>query len=85
MLLLFLFCCWIVFGVGSCVAFVFILFFLVFLLLLLCFCFFGGLKGQVKWPKGPPHLALKPPCFFVFFVFVFLFCFLFFGEGLRVR
>ena len=20
----------------------------------------GGLKGQVRWPKGPPHLTLKP-------------------------
>ena len=23
--------------------------------------FFGGFKGQVRWPKGPPHLALNPP------------------------
>ena len=28
--------------------------------------FFGGFKGQVRWPKGPPHLALNPPYFFVF-------------------
>ena len=21
----------------------------------------GGFKGQVKWPAGPPHLALKDP------------------------
>ena len=61
------------------------------------FCFFGGFKGQVRWPKGPPHLALNPPyflfyfyvfmfLFFVVFVFVFLvFVFLFFLEGLRVR
>ena len=84
---LFLFCCWIVFGVGSCFAFVFVFFF--FFLLFLCscffcfcfcfflFCFFGGFKGQVRWPKGPPHLALKPP-------FVLVFC-LVFLKGLRVR
>ena len=36
------------------------------------FCFF--FKGQVRWPKGPPHLALNPPfIFFVFCLFVFLF------------
>ena len=58
-------------------------------------CFFGGFKGHVRWPEGPPHLALNPPyficfcfffplcCFLFFFVFfVFLFVFL---EGLRVR
>ena len=28
------------------------------------FCF-GGFKGQVRWPKGPPHLALNPPYLFV--------------------
>ena len=46
------------------------------------FCFFWGFKGQVRWPFGPPHLALNPPylffylffCLFVFFFFVF-FCF----------
>ena len=52
----------------------------------LFFVFFGGFKGQVRWPEGPPHLALNPPylfCFFcylvvVFFVFCFfVFCFLF--------
>ena len=53
---LFLFCCWIVFGVGSCFALVFFSCFFCF-----CFCFLGGLKGQVRWPKGPPHLALYPP------------------------
>ena len=41
-------------------------------------CFFGGFKGQVRWPKGPPHLALNPPYFlfwgFCFFVFAFFFC-----------
>ena len=52
-----------------------------------CFCFllfFGGFKGQVRWPKGPPHLALNPPYFFVFVFFCFL-LFGFFLEGLRVR
>ena len=53
---------------------------------LFCFLFFfGGFKGQVRWPEGPPHLALNPPylfCFFcylvvVFFVFCFVFCFCF--------
>ena len=29
--------------------------------------FFWGFKGQVRWPKGPPHLALNP----AFFVFCF--------------
>ena len=32
------------------------------------FLFFGGFKGQVRWPKGPPYLALNPP---------YLFCFVF--------
>ena len=40
-----------------------------------CFCFLRGFKGQMKWPVGPPHLALNPP---------YLFWFFFFG-GLRVR
>ena len=36
--------------------------------------FFGGLKGQVRWPEGPPHLALNPPSLFFFlFLVVFLF------------
>ena len=59
-----------------------LLFFVVFFLLFFLFCFFGGFKGQVRWPEGPPHLALNPPyficfCFFVFFCFFFVF-FLFF-------
>ena len=30
----------------------------------------------MRWPKGPPHLALNPPYFFVFVFFLFfLFCF----------
>ena len=33
-----------------------------------CFCvFLGGFKGQVRWPEGPPHLALNPPYFVLFF------------------
>ena len=36
-------------------------------------CFFWGFKGQVSWPKGPPHLALKPPyCNFCLFLFPWL-------------
>ena len=66
-----LFCC-------SMLLFLFLLFFF-----FVFFCFFGGMffvfwggfKGQVRWPKGPPHLALNPPYFL----------FLFFFEGLRVR
>ena len=44
-----------------------------------CFFFFccflggGGFKGQVRWPEGPPHLALNPPyLFFLFFLSLFL-------------
>ena len=46
-----------------------------------CSCFllfFGGFKGQVRWPKGPPHLAVNPPHFLFF-------CFCFCLEGLRVK
>ena len=54
--------------------------FVFFLLFFVCFfCFFGGFKGQVRWPKGPPHLALNPPyLFFLFFwvLFFSLLCFL---------
>ena len=55
---------------------------LVLFLFFLGFCFLfdfdfsGGFKGQVRWPKGPPHLALNPPYFVCFFVF--LLCFFFF-------
>ena len=51
--------------------FFFVCFFVVFV--------FWGFKHQVRWPEGPPHLALNPPYFglFVFFDFVL--------EGLRVR
>ena len=72
--------------------FLFFVFFFVFFFFLFFFCFFffscfclfvffGGFKGQVRWPKGPPHQTLKPSLFnlflFCFFVFLF-FCFLFF-------
>ena len=49
-------------------------FVLVFFCFFLFFLFFGGFKGQVRWPKGPPHLALNPPyyifCFVLFPFFV---------------
>ena len=37
----------------------------------------------MRWPEGPPHLALNPPyficfCFFVVFFFFFFFSFFFF-------
>ena len=70
-----------VFFVFSC--FVFFSFFLFcFVVFFLC-VFFLGFKGHVRWPEGPPHLALNPP--YLFFVLC-LFCFfVFFLEGLRVR
>ena len=57
----------------------FVLFFF-FFFVFLCFVFFGGFKGQVRWPKGPPHLALNPP---YFFVFVFLLFFVVFFGGFK--
>ena len=56
--------------------------FFVFVCLFVCFfclffCFFGRFKGQVRWPKGPPHLALNPPCFLFVFLFLLFFCLLF--------
>ena len=69
--------------------FLFFLFFLFFAFFFFWFCcfffvfFFGGFKGHVRWPEGPPHLALNPPyLFFVLFLFMFFVVFL---EGLRVR
>ena len=35
--------------------------------------FVGGFKGQVRWPKGPPHLALNPPLYFIIFYLVCFF------------
>ena len=60
----------------------------VLLCLSLFFLFFlGGFKGQVRWPEGPPHLALNPPYFLVFVVCLlfFLFFVFLFLEGLGVR
>ena len=34
-------------------------FFEVLIVLFLVFLFLGGLKGQARWPFGPPHLALR--------------------------
>ena len=49
--------------------------------LFLVFVVIGGFKGQVRWPKGSPHLALNPPyviCFvFALFLFVSFFGVLF--------
>ena len=56
----------------------FICFFFVFFVAFCFFCFLlGGFKGQVRWPEGPPHLALNPPYLFVFSLF-FLLLFVFF-------
>ena len=67
------------------VLFFFSCFFLFFLSFFVLFCFvvffcvsFGGFKGHVRWPEGPPHLALNPPHLFFCFCFVFVFLFLFF-------
>ena len=50
----------------SCFCFLFFVFFAFF-----CVFVFGGFKGQVRWPEGPPHLALNPPyLFFVFALFL---------------
>ena len=56
--------------------YLFCFFFFCFLFFLFFFFFLGGFKGQVRWPKGPPHLALNPPYVFCFFFFVFLSLFL---------
>ena len=40
----------------------------------------------MRWPEGPPHLALNPPyLFFVVSVVFVVFVFFVFLEGLRVR
>ena len=36
------------------------------------YCSLGGFKGQVRWPKVPPHLALNPPYFSFCFSFLSL-------------
>ena len=82
-LLLDCFWCW--FLVCFCFCFSVFFFFLFFcscfflFLLFLLFCFFGRFKGQVRWPKGPPHLALNPP-YFLFLFFVLFFVVLFFWR-----
>ena len=85
---LLLFCCWIVFGVVLvlCLFFLFNRFFVFVVFCFYSFLFvFGGFKGQVRWPKGPHHLALNPPYLFCFLLFVLFGGVLFFFEGLRVR
>ena len=57
--------------------------------------FLGGFKGQVRWPKGPPDLALNTPYLFYFvfglffvgfgFFSVLLFLFVVFLKGLRAK
>ena len=45
--------------------------------LILCclFCFFlWRFKGQVRWPDGPPLLALNPPCYHYHYYYFVLFC-----------
>ena len=46
----------------------------VFFLVCFWFLFFGGFKGEVRWPKGPPQLTLNPLCLFCFVLFLFCFC-----------
>ena len=63
--------------------FLFFVYFSVFWVFLV-FLFFGGFKGQVRWPEGPPHLALNPPYFFsVSFFCLFSFCFVFCFGGFK--
>ena len=53
-------------------------FFVFFCFLFLFWFFFGGFKGQVRWPEGQPHLALNPPyLLFVFLLFLLFLLFLF--------
>ena len=75
------FCCFFLASFFSCFFFFSFVFFVSFFVFVF---FFGGFKGQVRWPEGPPHLALNPPSFFFCFFGCF-FCFLFFFGGLRVR
>ena len=82
----FCFVCFVfVFFVGLFLVLVFVLLLFLFVLLfsfVFCSCFFCfvflGFKGQVRWPKGPPHLALNPPhCLsFCFFSLLSFLCFL---------
>ena len=56
-----------------CFCFVFVLFCFCFVFVFFVFVlvFFGGFKGQVRWPEGPPHLALNPPYFSGVYLFWF--------------
>ena len=75
---LFLFCCRIVFGVGSC----FFCFLFLFFICFFCFCLFCFLEGEVA--QRATSLGPKPSLFYFFVCFVF-FVFLFvFWEGLGV-
>ena len=94
-LVLFLFVCFVIGFVVVLILFCF--FFCFFCFFCFCFCcFIGGFKGQVRWPKGPPHLALYPSYLLVlvFCLLLLFFCLFYFGlcfflflflEGWRVR
>ena len=79
----FCFVCFVLGFVVWCCCFVFLVCFFWLFFWLFCFLFFfGGFKGHVRWPEGPPHLALNPPyficfCFFCFPLFCFIFCLFF--------
>ena len=45
---------------------------LLFVFFVFVLVFFGGFKGQVRWPEGPPHLALNPPYLFLLVCLFFL-------------
>ena len=77
-LCLFLFFC-VAFVSVVCVLFLVLWLDVVFFLLF----FFGGFKGQVRWPEGPPHLALNPPYFICFCFFGFSFVFFWGGGGFK--
>ena len=70
-----LICCWIVFWCWFLVCFCFCFFFFCFFVLVsfvfLFVLFFGGFKGQVRWPKslGPKPSLLFGFCFFLFLLF----------------
>ena len=66
-----LLCCFCFCFVCLVIGFVVVLFFVLFV----CFfvLLFGGFKGQERWPKWPPHLALNPPYFLVLVFCLFLF------------
>ena len=68
---------WFVFFFGGFLGLVMCYVLGLFLVCLWFWNFFGGFRGQVRWPKGPPQLALNPPYLvcFVFGLFFCLFCF----------